>query len=103
MRSNFSSGVGRGVWNGGGDVVVDFAGSYIRLVPVSTAWACFSEKIQRNNSPIDFDPWLLDSNDHAIALAAKRIANKATGDAAATDHSRCIELIFATEPICNVC
>lgn len=56
-------------------------------------------KVQHINSPIDFDVGLLDSNDHAIALAAQKITNKATGDAVSTDNSRskCIELIFAID------
>ena len=73
----------------------------VSLVPIVTAWACFSIEAQQISLPIGFDVRLLDSNDHATALAAQKIANKATGDAADTDHSRskCIELIFATGPI----
>ena len=73
----------------------------VRSVQGMTAYVCLSMGIQYNNSPIGFGFRLLDSNDHAIALAAQNIANKATGDAIDTDHSRskCIELIFSTGPI----
>lgn len=73
----------------------------VRLVQCTAVWACFSFGWKQNDLPIDFVVWLLNSNDHAIALAAQKIANKATGDAVADDHSRskCIELILATGPI----
>ena len=73
----------------------------VRLAPTMTAWASSSKETTQTNLPIDFDVRPLDSNDHAIALVAQKIANKATGDAVDTDHnlSKCIELIFATGPI----
>jgi hypothetical protein len=73
----------------------------VRFVQGMAAHVCLSMGIQYNNSPIDFEVRLPDSNDHAIALAAQKIANKATGDAIDTAHSRskCIELIFLTQPI----
>ena len=73
----------------------------VRFVQGMTACVCLSTGIQYNNSPNDFGVRLLDSNDHAIALAAQKIANKATGDAVDTADSRskCIELIFSTGPI----
>jgi len=73
----------------------------VRLAPMTIAWACFSIDVQQINLPADFGARLLDSNDHATALAAQKIANKATGDAVASDHDRSkyIELIFTTGPI----
>jgi len=44
-------------------------------------------KIEQINIPTDFDVLLLDSNDHTTALAAQKIANKATGDAVTTNQS----------------
>ena len=66
-----------------------------------TSRACPSTEVQQIDLPIDLDVRLLDSNDHATALAAQKIANEAIGDAVASDHNRskCIELIFATGPI----
>ena len=68
-----------------------------------TDWAYSFIETPWINLPIVFDVRVLDSNDHAITLAAKKIANMATGDDAATDHSRstCIELIFANVPNCT--
>jgi hypothetical protein len=73
----------------------------VRLALGMPVWACSFIETPNINSPIDFEVRLLNSNDHAIAPAAQNIANKATGDAMGTAHSRsrCIELILATGPI----
>lgn len=74
---------------------------FVRSVTGMTAYVCLSVAIWYNNSPIDFGVGLLDSNDHAIALAAQKIANNTTGDVVDTSHSRskCTELILAVRPI----